>query len=132
MQSLLRALFRNCLILYFAYLLYPGIIFDGHLYTLLMAGITLTILNRFIKPILKLLLLPINLITLGVFRWLINVITLFILSLVVSGYHLAAYQFVGFTYQGFVAPPLYLNLFFSFVVASTIITLLGNLIKWLL
>lgn len=132
MKGLLRALFINSLILYLAYLVFPGIVFDGSLKTLIISGFTLTILNRFVKPLLKLLLLPINLITLGVFRWFINVFTLFILTIIVSGYHVGTYQFMGLTNNGFIAPPIFFNQFFSFVIASSIISLLTNLLKWLL
>ncbi|OGD78382.1 hypothetical protein A2368_02815 [Candidatus Collierbacteria bacterium RIFOXYB1_FULL_49_13] len=132
MKGIIRALFINSLILYLAYLIFPGIVYDGSLQTLAISGITLTILNRFVKPLLKLLLLPINLITLGVFRWFINVFTLFILTAIVAGYHVGTYQFSGFVYNGFIAPPIFFNQFFSFVIASSIISLLTNSLRWLL
>lgn len=132
MKTILKALFLNALVLYIATLVYPGLVYDQTLKTLVLAAVTFTILNRFVKPILKLLLLPINLITLGIFRWVVNVSSLFILTTLINGYSVNPYQFPGLVYQGFIAPPLYFNLLFSFILASFTISLINAAMRWLL
>lgn len=51
----------------------PGVEFTGDLKTLLIAGIILGLANFFIKPVLKLVTLPIRLLTLGLAGILINI-----------------------------------------------------------
>lgn len=51
----------------------------------ILAAIVLGVVNTFIKPILKLITLPITLITLGLFSFVINAIVLFIVSAIVPG-----------------------------------------------
>lgn len=51
----------------------PGVEFTGAWETLLLAGLVLGLINFFIKPILKLISLPVRFLTLGLFGILINV-----------------------------------------------------------
>lgn len=83
MKSLIRSFVYYFLGLQLAINYLPGIKVQGGWQTLLSAAATLTIFNLLVKPILKLLFLPINLLTLGMFRWLINVIILYLLMMVV-------------------------------------------------
>lgn len=132
MKTILRALFINATILFLASRIYPGLVFDGQLKTLLLAAIALTILNRFIKPVIKLLLLPINLITLGLFGWVAQVLTLFILTRLVSGFAVVGFYFAGWTSNGFVVPAMTISTFISYVLASITLSLLSQVLGWLL
>ncbi|MCL4366010.1 phage holin family protein [Patescibacteria group bacterium] len=53
--------------------------------TALLAAIVLGIVNTFIKPILNLITLPLNIITLGLFSFVVNAVVLFIVSSIVKG-----------------------------------------------
>ena len=53
--------------------------------TALLAGIVLGVVNTFIKPMLLFLTAPINIVTLGLFTFVINAVVLFIVSAVVKG-----------------------------------------------
>lgn len=132
MKTILRALFINATILFLASRIYPGLLYDGQFKTLLLAAIALTVLNRFIKPVIKLLLLPINLITLGLFGWVAQVLTLFILTRLVSGFAVVGFYFVGWTSNGFVVPAMNISPFISYVLASITLSLLTQILGWLL
>lgn len=56
--------------------------------TLVIASVVLTVLNEIVRPALKILFLPINVITLGIFSWFINVIILWLLIAIVPGFHI--------------------------------------------
>ena len=58
----------------------PGIIFTGSITTLILAGVVLGIINFLIKPILKLITLPLNFLTLGLFGLIINMLTIWIVD----------------------------------------------------
>ena len=50
-----------------------GVSFTGTWTDLIFAGLILGILNVFIKPVLKLVTLPLRMLTLGLFTWIINI-----------------------------------------------------------
>jgi putative membrane protein len=132
MKGPLRSILINALVLYLAALILPGLIFNGQLGTLLMAALALTLLNSFIKPIIKLLLLPINLITLNLFAWVTNAVMLFAITLFVKGYQVVPFHFVGLTAQGFTIPSMDVSQIFSYILASILISALSSFIAWLL
>jgi len=63
--------------------------------TLIFAGVVLTLLNMIIKPILKILFLPITIVTLGLFSWVINVLMLWIATRLVPGFDIQPTLFLG-------------------------------------
>lgn len=65
----------------------PGISVDGFEYAMLIAAI-LTIINVFIKPVLKLIAFPINLLTLGAFNLVINFGIIYAISYFIPQYHI--------------------------------------------
>lgn len=132
MKAFLRAILINLLVIYLVDALYPGFSILHDVKTLITAAIIWLLLNKIVKPVIKLLLLPINLITLNLFSWAVSLITLFLLPLIVSGISISPYDFPGFNYQGFSVPAFHLNLFLSFVVASSFFNLIHSLISWII
>lgn len=121
----------NALALYLIIHLIPGITLVDGLKPLLIASLVLTLLNKLARPILKLLLLPFNLVTLGLFSWLVNVITLYLLQLLVPALKISGFHFTGFSYQGFTLPPMDLNIIYTFILASFALSLITALLRWL-
>lgn len=80
---LLRWLILSLAIVVAAYL-FPGIRVEGF-GTALVAALVLGILNAFFRPILILLTLPINILTLGLFTFVINALLLMMTSGVIGG-----------------------------------------------
>ncbi len=72
-----------------AYLL-PGIEVKGILSAFFAAAI-LGILNALLRPLLLLLTLPLNILTLGLFTFVINALMLMMASGVISGFHIAGF-----------------------------------------
>lgn len=68
-----------------AYLL-PGVHIEGGLVTLLVLSVVLGLINAFLKPILKLLALPITILTLGFFSLVINALLILLASQIVRGF----------------------------------------------
>ena len=63
----------------------PGIEVENFWYAMLIAAI-LTIINTFIKPIIKIITLPINFVTLGLFNLVINLAILYLTAYFVPQY----------------------------------------------
>ncbi len=85
----LRWLILTAAIMVSAYL-FPGIEISGF-GTALFAAVVLSILNAFFRPILIILTLPINILTLGLFTFVINAFLLMMTSGVIGGLHVAGF-----------------------------------------
>lgn len=131
MKALLRSFFINTVAIFLAAKVVFGLSYAGRWETLLWAGFSLTLINLLVKPIIKILTLPINLLTLGIFSWAIDIFMLFIVTLVVPGFSIQAFFFPGFSFSGFVLPPFYVSTFFSFIFSSIIISFLSSFFFWL-
>jgi putative membrane protein len=132
MKSLLRHVLINLLVIFLVDASYNGFTILHDFKTLATAAVIWLLLNKIVKPIIKLLLLPINLITLNLFSWVVGLITLFLLPVIVNGISINPYDFSGISYQGFSIPPFHLSLFLSFVVTSSLLNIYHNLIVWLI
>ena len=85
----MRWLILSAAIMVSAYL-FPGIEVSGF-GTALFAALTLGILNAFFRPILLILTLPINILTLGLFTFVINAFLLLLTSGVIGGLHVSGF-----------------------------------------
>lgn len=132
MKVFLRHVLINLLVLYLTDLMYPGFSILHDLKTLLSAAVIWLLLNKIVKPIIKLLLLPINLITLNLFSWVISLLTLFLLQVLVGGIRIESYSFPGASFEGFVIPAMFLGTFLSYVITSTLLNALHSFILWLI
>ena len=130
-KKYLKIFLFNLLALWLATFLFEGVSFAGGAKTLVLAALVLTLVNLIIKPLIKLLFLPINLITLGAFRWLVNVIALYLMTFVVSQFQITGFVFSGYSYQGFIIPAFTLGIFLAYVVCSFFISLVTTFLLWL-
>ncbi len=131
MRPLLRALFINGFALWIISQISRGIVFERGFETLLVTATVLGLFNLFIRPLINILLLPINILTLGMFRWLVNVFTLYIVNLVVPGFKITGFYFGGLTYQNIVLPQFELGLIGAFVIISFLIGFISAFLYWL-
>lgn len=65
----------------------PGIKVDGFEYAMMIAFV-ITLLNVFVKPLLKLIAFPLNLLTFGLFNFSINFVILMLAAYFIPQYHL--------------------------------------------
>jgi putative membrane protein len=84
MKLLIRLLINALAILLIAYLV-PGVAVSGF-YTALIVAVVLGLLNLVIKPLILLLTLPITIITLGLFTFVINALLFWFVGTVVKGF----------------------------------------------
>jgi putative membrane protein len=87
MQVLGSLLITTLSVLVAAYLI-PGVAV-ADIWSALIVAIVLGILNVFLKPFLLLLTLPLNILTLGLFTFVINVILIFIVAALVPGFEVS-------------------------------------------
>ncbi len=88
-------------------------------------------INLILVPLLRILFLPLNLLTLGLFAWLTNVLALYALTTVVSDFQLLPYTFAGLNLNGLIVPSYELSPFLVAVVASFLIGFITHFLQWL-
>jgi putative membrane protein len=79
--------FLTALILLLVSYVVPGVTFSGT-WSLLITAIVLGLVNALIRPILLILTLPINLLTLGLFTFIINALMFWFVSSIVKGFEI--------------------------------------------
>lgn len=131
-KKYLRLFLINFLALWLVGKVLAGINFIDGYQTIALAALTLTLADFLIKPLIKLLLFPINLLTLGSFRWLVDVIVLKIITMIIPQFQITGFQFTGFIYNGFTIPSMFIIIFWAYVLTSLIISLITTLILWLI
>ncbi len=107
--------------------------FDFGAITVIKVAIILSIFEILIKPIVKLLLLPINLLTLGLFRIVINTVGFYLAVFLLADFHLNSIVTTATNIQQIAIPALSFSGFWAFVVNSTtqniILSFFKNIIK---
>jgi len=133
MKRLLRHFIIDTAVLYFVSQVVSGLNFSGGASTIFLTGAVLAVVTMLIKPLINILLLPLNLITFGLFKWIAHALSLYIVTLVVSGFTISGFNFAGYNSYWFSIPPLVLGgilaiIAFSFLisfVSSALYSLLG-------
>lgn len=131
MKRILRSLVINLGALILVSQAIAGFKISGGYQGILFTTAVLTGVNLAIKPLIRLLLLPINLITLGAFRWVANVFSLYLVTLLVPYLEIFGFTFPGFSYQGFIMPEMYLAKIWVLAISSFLISLFTTFLLWL-
>ena len=88
-RRLLYAWIFNVIALYAAEKLVDGISFSGDFGILVLTGLVFALVNMTLKPVVKLLAIPLILVTLGIALFFINILMLYITSWIVSGFEIS-------------------------------------------
>jgi len=132
MKRFFQRSFRTFLTLAALRWFFPGFEVGDKIYILILAALLLTAINILVKPFLKLIFLPLNLVSFGLFGWVINVFSLLILTFLIDEVKFAAFQFPGLNYSGFSIPPISFSALGSLIVGSFLLSLIRRIIHKLL
>ncbi len=131
MRRLIRVFVVETFALYVASGAAYGIVFEKGLESLFLAGLALSATTLIVKPIINLLLLPLNLITFNLFKWVSSAIALYLVTSIVPSFKIIAFNFGGFTTGLFDLPSINLTATPAFIGFSFIIALVTGFIYWL-
>lgn len=131
MKSILRNTLINALTLFFLTQIFNGVKVEGGLTTFLLGGLTLTIVYKILKPIINIVSLPINILTLGFASLLINVILFYIATSIIPEIKINAFVLQGFSFAGFVVPTISLNTFSAYFLAAAGQSTIVSFISWI-
>lgn len=130
-KKLLRAFVIETTALYLASQIAQGLSFEKGVQSLLLTGFALGIASFVIRPIINILLLPINLVTFNLFKWLSHAVTLFLVDLLLSEFSIGGFRFLGLVSDYLDIPAITLDPgVLSYLAFSVIIATIANVIYW--
>ena len=117
MKQLILRVFINGIAIWITAYLLSGFSFSGSLLNLLVVSVVFGLVNAFIRPIIKLLTLPLNVMTLGLFTLVINALMVMLTAWLTGNLAIEG----GF-----------LSSFFTAVIAALIISVISTILSWFL
>lgn len=129
MKRVLKSFLFSTIALFGSAQIIEGFSFGNDPTTLVVAAVVFGVVNSFLKPILKLITLPFNLMTFGLFSVLINVALLYLTVQIVPGLSVEAFYFPGmeiklpFEYANLVVPPLNIPTVGALLLTSIVISI---------
>lgn len=131
MRTIIKTIVFNAVAIYFLSLVYPGVKFSNP-ETLFYAALTFGFLNIFVKPILKLLTFPLNVLTFGLFSSLLNVLMIYLVTLMVPNFSILPFSLGSFNLGGISFPSLYFSTFWAYFTVSLSLSVVVNGLWFLL
>lgn len=126
MKYLIRVFLFHSFSLWLVSQIMPALIIQGGWTVLLFSGLILSLLMLLVAPILKILFIPINIITFGLLSWCINVIVLYLLTIFVPNVSISAWDFPGGMWAGFVVPQIHLTYGIALIAVSLLVSFFVN------
>ncbi|OGG29778.1 hypothetical protein A2973_02375 [Candidatus Gottesmanbacteria bacterium RIFCSPLOWO2_01_FULL_49_10] len=130
MKRIVRSFLFHVFALWMTSQLTAGIVILGNWQSLFIAGFILSVLVFLVRPLLSILFIPINILTFGLLSWVVNVIILYLLTLVVTVVEVHPWVFSGISWAGFVIPQAQIGYITSLVIASFLVTGTVQLLTW--
>jgi len=109
-----------------------GIVLTKGVQTLLVSGIALTVVFLLAKPIINLLLLPLNLVTFGLFRWVSSAVVLYLVTLIIKDFKIIGFNFLGFSSKWIDIPSLHFKGILAYIAFSFLLSLITSFLYWLM
>lgn len=132
MKFFLQNFLLNLTALWVTSKILPGFTFNGGFKALAIGAVVWMFINLAIIPLLRVMFLPLNLLTLGLFTWVINVIGLYFLTAILPQFKLLPYHYPGANIGGVIIPSIDLNVLYVAIVASFLIGFISHFLQWLI
>lgn len=128
MKLLTRTFLFNIFALWFTSQILPTLRVSGSWQTMLLGGVVLSILMLLVAPLLRILFIPINIITFGLLSWFVNVIVLYLLTIFVPEVTIQAHTFPALVSAGFVVPSFHASWSIALILSSLFVTAIANIL----
>lgn len=124
MKKLLKYILLFSFSLLTANQIWQNLTFQNTPWTLIEVAVILTIFELLLKPIIKILLIPINILTLGLFRIVINTLGLYLAIFFIAGFQVGNIYISQYNYH--------IDNFWAFLLSSFTIGIILNIYKAIL
>jgi len=130
-----RKLLRHYLIfvasIFLAAKFLPGVSFGNDLVILAKASLLLSLVHIFVRPIVNLVSLPINILTLGLFSFFVNGLMLYLVTLLIPVFKVTSFDFPDVNLGILKINSFYISSFMSFIIVALLISMIRNFFIWL-
>lgn len=131
MKSLLRHYVITLFSLWATDQIIPGITFTGSIQLFALAALILMGMNIFIKPIFKIILLPITLLTMGLSLVFVNAVIFYVLDRFIEELSVTPWHFAGLMIAGYSIPALQFGIIATYAIGAFILSALISFLRWL-
>lgn len=132
MRSLIVKIVATMVSFYITASLIAGFRIDPSWQSYLISALIFLLFNLLVTPLIKLLLLPINLLTLGLFRWITQVIVIYLFDVLYTGITISSYYFAGFSTSVLALPAGNISAFWVYCLSALVMSVSYNITMSLL
>src|SRR3972149_11154393 len=132
MKTILKHYIVDTGALYLASQIASGLIFEDGMKTILLAGVGLTAATLVVRPLINILILPVNLITFGLFKWVSSAVALYLVTLVIPGFRIVHFAYAGLSTKWIDIPGFTFEGMLAFVAFSFLISFIASFLHWLI
>ena len=131
MKHMLRVYLSSLISLWIVSMVYPPFALPQKLTMILEASLVYSLLRLFVEPLITILFLPIQFLTLGFLSWVRHVVLFYVLTLLVPTIMIRQWTFPEISWIGFVVPSIHISYFIALTSSSIFVTILYRLAQWL-
>lgn len=131
MKGFLQGVGVNTIVLFITLNMFSGLIITGGFWSIFTAAVLVTIGFKILRPVINIITLPLNVITLGLFQLLVIAFIIFLVALIYPQMQISAFQFTGVQFFGISIQPFFVSLFLSYIIISGTIYLINRILFWL-
>lgn len=132
MKTLVRRIFIYTFGLFLMEMLIPGVSISGGFWTMLFGGMVLAGMFLVLKPVLNLLTLPANLMTLGLFSVFNSAIILYLLTVFMGSISIEAFSYPRTDLLGVIIPKLTFSTFLAYIYSAFVLSFIDSFLSWLM
>jgi len=131
MKNLLRQYLFFAASIFLVAKVIPGLSYSNNWQTLAEASFLLFVVHFLVRPVVNLVALPINVLTLGLFSFVINGLMLYLVTLVISSFKVTAFDFPSVNLGLVSFNTFYVAVVPSYIVIAFLVGLVKNGFQWL-
>lgn len=109
----------------------PGVSYGNDLVILAKASLLLSLVHVVVRPIVNLVALPINILTLGLFSFFVNGLMLYLVTLLIPVFKVTSFHFPYVNLGILRISSFYVSSFMSFIIVALLISTIRNFFIWL-
>ena len=131
MIKAVKKYFLVALSLHFLTLIVPAFNINGPWYDIFYSSFILTVLLLIIKPVLNLIMLPLNILTLNLSSWILNILIFYLWTYLVPNISISAWKFQGAELGIISLSPMDFSYFATLIIVSVLFIILIQSANWL-
>lgn len=132
MKSILKTYIINTSSIYLLTIFIPAVTIKGGFETLLYASLILSILNNLISPVINIIMFPINLLTLNITAWILNIVMIYVWTLIVRSVIISSWSVSSFRLGPLFISPFILDPWQVLITAAVVLIILIKIIGYIM